>query len=115
MINAQLVAERLFRKAFHSADDRQALIDTRAKSIAEGLQLTVLTNDSDALEVADGILCRLADEAMADQIRAALLGDGERLIGLVLKEYNAAAQRIAEERAEVIVDAMTPEDFGPGN
>lgn len=108
------IAKKLFERAFHSEGDRQRLIQQKARKYERDITSALLTNESEAMEIAGDILGFIEPETMVHIMRCALRGDlsGANVARqLIACEIDESVKRVAEHRAVRDVEAMTPEDF----
>jgi len=108
---ADNIAKRLYQRAQHNRD---AITASKAKNIEAAIYETLLTNERDAFDVADDIPTNLTTGTAILLIRAAVIGNREAVLQIVLNELSEAVKRVADYRAIAEVEAMKEEDFLPG-
>jgi hypothetical protein len=110
------IAERLFKRDFSSEAARDELIGEKADGIAKDITAMLLTNDSEAMEIAGDLFGCMEPETGARVLRAMLnpqTVEAGRL--LILAEMGKTIANTAELRAIKQVEAMEPADCLPGN
>lgn len=93
---------------FHSEQDRQELIGKKANAIAKEITAVLMTDESEALEIADDIIGHMEPETMVHILRCALRGDisGANIARqLLLSEMDSSIKRTSEHRAIKLVEA----------
>ncbi|MGE5650920.1 MAG: hypothetical protein ACM34A_12055 [Bacillota bacterium] len=87
---------------FHSEQDRQEAIGKKADAIAKEITAALMTDESEATEIASDMLGFMEPETLVHIMRCALRGDlpGANIARqLLLSEMDSSIKRTAEHRA----------------
>ena len=107
------IEQRLFKRAFHSEADRQALIDKKSAEIEMHLSENILSRSDIKLEVGGNMVGFFDENIGALMCDCITTRNKDALFQLLHMEYRKAITRTADDHATKQVEAMTAEDFLP--